>query len=145
MPMCAQIRTIPERCVPAREWRTELYPRRHTTAKFTYVQNPEKRKTHQLCVEYQKRHFIILHKLQAKNITNENHLHIHHSRDTRLPVFSARAASLFDSHTKYAVSSARLATTQDTIPDIVSSLASTLLCYYSLVCILRTYSACVLA
>ena len=32
MPMCAQIRALPERCVLAREWRTELYPRRHRTA-----------------------------------------------------------------------------------------------------------------
>ena len=80
MPMRAQILTLPERCVPAREWRTELYPRRHTTAKFTYVQNPKKMETRPLCVEYEKRHFIILHKLQAKNITNENRLHVDHMR-----------------------------------------------------------------
>ena len=94
MPMCAQIRARPERCVLAREWRTELYPRRHTTAKFTYVQNPEKRKTHPLCVEYQKRHFIILHKLQAKNITNENRLHVvHHSRNARLSFYASNSTS----------------------------------------------------
>ena len=33
--------------------------------KFTYVQNPKKMETRPLCVEYEKRHFLILHRLQA--------------------------------------------------------------------------------
>ena len=41
MPMCAQIRTNPERCVRAREWRTELYPKRHRTVN---LRTPKTRK-----------------------------------------------------------------------------------------------------